>query len=117
MPFGGFYILDGKNTPLPCRDHSTWERWARRRKKMTREDQAGEVIVQTRFLGIDCNVRDHGPPLLWNTEVFLAMDHHKHETSLDHELSSSHVDAMLTHENFVATFKEKVVGIICKETT
>lgn len=113
MTFGVLYILDGADNPVECPDPVTWARWSQSHlvRRTLAEDEAGEVVVRTVFTGIDVQVLDDGPPLLFNSEVFLTMERRLHEGTIESRFYSAYVDAMLGHVALVEAFG-KVSGII-----
>ena len=66
------YVLDAEGNPVPEPDHLTWGRWCENNDNiiLKQDTLPGDVLVSTVFLGIDHNLRDGGPPLLWETMIF-----------------------------------------------
>jgi hypothetical protein len=111
MTFGLLYILDGAGRPLPCPDIEKWAKWSRAHDRTLALNEAGETIVRTTFLGIDVQVLDDGPPVLFNSEVFLAMDHRKHEHHLASRFYETAEQATRGHLQLCEAF-ESVAGVI-----
>ncbi len=111
MTFADLYILDGTNAPQVCRSVATWGRWRRSHDSALAEDEAGETVVRTSFLGVDVQVLDGRPPVTFNTEVFLAIDKGRHEHHLASEFYETYDQAMAGHRSLMASFKG-VAGII-----
>lgn len=75
MREGYLYILEGyDNTPIPITDSVKWGKWMERQKGTTRRrvglTKVGIYWVSTTFLGMDHNIYDEGPPLLFETMIF-----------------------------------------------
>lgn len=107
---GMLYILDGSNAPVPCKKLETWAKWRRSHSEVLAFDEAGEAMVKTVFLGVDVQL-DDGPPVTFNSEVFLAIDHRKHQRALESRFYETYNEAMVGHLALVAAFG-KVAGII-----
>lgn len=67
-----YYRLEGQ-TPVPCADLQAWcaPEWEANRRVAI--DKIGPFIVSTVFLGIDHNHTDEGPPLLFETMIFVNL--------------------------------------------
>lgn len=63
------YILVGQ-TPVPVEDILEWVRWFEAHERRVRVTRVGPYEVWTTFLGLDPQW-DSGPPLLFETKVFL----------------------------------------------
>lgn len=64
-----YYVLDGR-TPVRC---ASVEEWAKRFEASTRivkQEQFGDAMVSTVFLGLDHRWGEGGPPILFETMVF-----------------------------------------------
>jgi hypothetical protein len=69
-----YYILNGKE-PVPCRDPSAWSTWyCRPANRVVAQTVVGQKMVSTVFLGIDHNFLGYGPPILFETMVFAALE-------------------------------------------
>ena len=66
------YILNDKGEPVPERNVLTWGRWLKENRSARRvgEDDVGDLLISTLFLGLDHNYDTEGPPILWETMVF-----------------------------------------------
>ena len=65
------YILEG-HTTVECIDILEWGKWfskADTDRKVSNTEN-GDIRVSTVFLGIDHSMREHGPPILFETMVF-----------------------------------------------
>lgn len=69
----GRYILVGQ-TPVPEPDLLTWAQWFETAdRKVALTDVPGGV-VSTIFLGLDHNFSEHGPPILFETMLWMDAD-------------------------------------------
>jgi hypothetical protein len=64
------YILKG-HKPVKCDDLMGWAWWFEKADRQVRDTMQGEVRVSTVFLGIDSSLFGHGPPILFETLVFV----------------------------------------------
>ena len=64
------YILVG-HTIVPCPWLLRWARWFETADRHVAESIQGDVRVSTVFLGLDHNHSRHGPPVLFETMVFV----------------------------------------------
>jgi hypothetical protein len=64
------YILKGK-MPVRCNDIWEFARWFGTADRRVAYDEIGGVLVSTVFLGIDHRFNGSGPPILFETMVFL----------------------------------------------
>jgi hypothetical protein len=69
-----YFILDG-HTPVPC-SVETWSAWFEENfdNRHVGCSEQGDVFVSTVFLGINHNFFGNGPPILFETMVFIAGD-------------------------------------------
>lgn len=69
-----FYILDDDGRPTPVEDALAWARWFERASedgsRIVAQTKIGAVLISTVFLGLDHQVRDDGPPMLYETMTF-----------------------------------------------
>ena len=63
------YTLIGQ-TPVEEPDFLLWAAWYEQADRIVAQDQIGDVLVSTVFLGRDHNFFGDGPPLLFETTVF-----------------------------------------------
>jgi len=75
----GKYILDADGEPVPCYDLFAWARWLETAPRHVGNDvlygdSELQVRVSTVFLGLDHNYFGGGPPILWETMVFIHHD-------------------------------------------
>jgi hypothetical protein len=75
------WILDDDGNPQPCTDLMTWAQWMEhsgKRRILARTPiptHSGKIVeVSTVFLGLDHRFGDDGPPVLWETLVFVDGD-------------------------------------------
>jgi hypothetical protein len=64
------YILNG-HKPVKCDDLMWWAWWMEKADRQVRDSMQGDVRVSTVFLGIDSSLFGHGPPMLFETMVFV----------------------------------------------
>lgn len=68
------FILDDEGNIQPA-DVMTWARWFEKKDvRIVKQTQIGPVFVSTVFLGLDHNFSGKGPPLIWETCVFMSPD-------------------------------------------
>ena len=65
-----WYVLAGR-TPVRS-DMDGWTRWLMENENQVKYSEQGDVCVSTVFLGLDHNFFRLGPPLLFETVVFIA---------------------------------------------
>jgi hypothetical protein len=64
------YILD-KDGRIKRASALTWGIWFEKSEnRIVKQEQFGDVMVSTVFLGLDHNFSGKGPPILWETMVF-----------------------------------------------
>jgi hypothetical protein len=70
------FILNDAGEPVVEPDLLKWGRWFETGERQVAQDEIGEVMVSTVFLGIDHGfgflIGKGGPPILWETMVFGA---------------------------------------------
>jgi hypothetical protein len=71
--YPGLYVLDGY-TPVPCPDILRWAAWMATADRHVALSIQDDVRVSTVFLGLDHNLSDHGPPVLFETMAFVGHD-------------------------------------------
>jgi hypothetical protein len=64
------YILNG-HEPVPCDDLAWWAWWFGTADRQVRDTARDDVRVSTVFLGLDHSFFGHGPPMLFETMVFV----------------------------------------------
>jgi hypothetical protein len=64
------YILNG-HKPVKCDDWMWWAWWFETADRQVADSMQGDVRVSTVFLGIDSSLFGHGPPMLFETMVFI----------------------------------------------
>jgi hypothetical protein len=69
-----YYILDG-HTPVPC-DMDTWARKHGDELNRVKLTEQGDVMISTVFLGMDHRFFGNGPPLIFETMLFIADEGH-----------------------------------------
>jgi hypothetical protein len=66
----GKYILIGQ-TPVPCADLSEWAAWMDRNNRVVKQTTVGSIFISTVFMGLNHNFFGKGPPVLFETMIFL----------------------------------------------
>jgi hypothetical protein len=92
----GRYILDEHNQPVEEPDLIRWAMWMESADRHVRDSFQGDVRVSTVFLGLDHSFRDTGPPILFETMVFLEHD------GIEQERYSTWAEAEEGHARWVA---------------
>lgn len=67
------YILQG-HEPVRCDDPIVWAKWFESgyEKRIVRQEQIGDYWISTVFLCLDHNWNSKGPPILFETMVFIG---------------------------------------------
>ena len=68
-----YYILRADGTPVPCDSLIAWALWLEssgQERRVAHDQVADGIEVSTVFLGLDHNLLDSGPPILYETMVF-----------------------------------------------
>jgi hypothetical protein len=91
----GHYILVGHQV-VSCSDLLTWARWFESADRHVKLTEQGDVSVSTVFLGLDHGFRDEGPPIVFETMVFVG------HSSEDCERYSTWEEAEEGHARWVA---------------
>lgn len=68
-----FYLLDGQ-TPVVCDDIQEWGQKFGGVDRRVALDEIDDIRISTVFLGLDHNYSSYGPPLLFETMVFISDD-------------------------------------------
>jgi hypothetical protein len=69
----GLYTLDDAGNPVATHDVLEWGRWYEKKpNRIIASTEIDGLRVSTVFLGIDHNLFDGGPPLLFETMIFGA---------------------------------------------
>lgn len=111
----GHYILDAYGEPVLEPDLLTWARWfeySDNRRLAWTETKFHNI--STVFLGLDHNLWDGGPPLLWETMAFTKERHLSmvfgRERSmpdwLDQDRYETRAEALAGHEAMVAKYRK-----------
>lgn len=71
-----YYVLDDNNTLMPATMLESARFFARlgQQRRRVGYDMVGGCLVSTIFLGLDHRFSDHGPPLVFETMVFVGGD-------------------------------------------
>ena len=73
-----FYMLDADHNVITTDDIGAWGDWfADINNRRVAETEVGNVIISTVCLGLDHNWSGTGPPLLFETMVFVEDDGHE----------------------------------------
>jgi hypothetical protein len=91
----GKYILEGHEA-VEEPDLLKWGEWMQTADRHVRYTEQGDVNVSTVFLGLDHSFGDNGPPILFETMVFVDGDGGRQERY------STWAEAEEGHENMVA---------------
>jgi hypothetical protein len=90
----GRYILNENNEPVECDDLFAWAAWLQTASLRIAEDQIGESMVSTVFLGLDHSFGGD-KPLLYETMVFGGkLDNYCWRTSTIEEALAQHSTAV-----------------------
>jgi hypothetical protein len=103
----GLYILVGpeRRTPARCDDLIAWAEWLETADRHVADTRHELFRVSTVFLGVDHRF-DRGPPILFETMVFLAADE-----SIDCVRYATWEDAEIGHKAMVRRMLERVVKV------
>jgi hypothetical protein len=96
------YILNSSGEPVAEPDLVTWATAFGSCECTVKQENVGKFWISTVFLGLDHNFFDDGPPVLWETMVFL---NHK-DIAMD-RCSGSREQALAMH----AAMVERVASI------
>lgn len=98
----GKYILIGQ-TPVPEPDLLKWALWFEEDpdKRIVQQTKIGCTMVSTVFLGLDHGLLFDGPPLLFETMVFVGKD----GRGIYQERCSTWLEAEAQHAQAVALYK------------
>lgn len=96
----GQYILGGEegHTPIPCHSLSKWGRWLARADRCVAWTGGKHKYVSTVFLGLDHRHFGGGPPLVFETMLFV------NGNGDEMERYSSWDDAEIGHKAFVRKY-------------
>ena len=96
----GQYILGGEegHTPIPCYSLFEWGKWMQAHSRMVAWTGGANKFVSTVFLGLDHRHWGEGPPIVFETMLFL------NGSGEDMERYSSWDDAETGHKAFVRRF-------------
>ena len=101
MSASGKYILDAAGKPQLVDDVALWAIWFEvSSNRVVAQTNVGEQQVSTVFLGLDHNFDGDGPPVLWESMIFKALDGDDRQ-----QRYSSRDDAVVGHEELVETAK------------
>ena len=65
-----FYILDKDKNVIGTNDVNKWGEFFESAGRILAQDEIGDHLVSTVFIGIDHNFSDSGPPIVFETMVF-----------------------------------------------
>jgi len=98
------YTLGGPEgrTPIPSFDNMAWDKWMGRsfKQRIVAQEDVGDFWVSTVFLGTNCAWGDNGPPILFETMVFV-----KKGESVRQERCSTWKEAEVQHRKMVAEIR------------
>jgi hypothetical protein len=97
-----WYILNNNNKPIPASitEAGDWLEEGSDRRTV-KQDEIGDILVSTVFLGLDHSWTPGGKPVLWETMIF-GGEHDQYQ-----ERYTSHKDALEGHK--------KALTLITKE--
>jgi hypothetical protein len=101
------YILDKEGNPVAEPDIIKWGTWLGTTDRHLALDiwTAENVKVSTVFLGLDCNWREEGEPILWETMIFGGKYNEYGERY------SSKEDALEGHKRALAMVKGEILPL------
>lgn len=95
-----FHYILRDHEPVPVDDFMLWGMWYQDADRIVKQEQIGDYWVSTVFLGLDHNWNMGGPPVLFETMVFI-------EGSADaHERYCTWDEAMAGHEAICERLRE-----------
>ncbi len=62
-------ILDADGNPVAEPDVVKWAEWFQSADRCVAQEQVGDALISTIFLGVNHNFTD-GPPIVWETMIF-----------------------------------------------
>jgi hypothetical protein len=74
-PSAAYYTLDADGQPVSVTDRKTWADWFSIADRRVAFDAIDGIKVSTVFLGIDHQLSNDGPPLLFETIIFAPEGH------------------------------------------
>lgn len=95
-----YFTLDG-HEPVPCSDLLKWARWFQTAGRHVAQDEFGDWIVSTVFLGIDHRWGE-GPPILFETMAF------KRGECMDMDRCATWTEAEKQHARVLARIKLRI---------
>lgn len=107
------YILDENGEPKAERNLERWAKWFEKdvKRRIVRRTPVEDYVVSTVFLGLDHNFSDSGPPVLWETMVFLGHNPRFDRGLFEHEqnrCAGNREQALAMHEDMV----ERVAAVL-----
>ena len=119
----GRYILDDNDEPVPCPELLTWGQWYensyRTGSRQIARTLCEGLYLSTIFLALDHNLHFPGPPVLWETMLFV--DDFPDDPALlefDQEQWRYHTkeEALKSHEQIVEDLRLRGYEPLVKET-
>lgn len=68
------FILDANGAPRECKNIQEWSQWFETADRIVGQNTFGKIRISTVFIGIDHNCHPTGPPILWETAIFMDDD-------------------------------------------
>ena len=97
------YILEG-HEPKPVDDLLEWGRWFETADRRVDQTEIGPYFISTVFLGLDYDYTGKGPPMLFETMVFVGGD------EVFCARCSTWDEAVKQHQNAVSRFQAAANG-------
>lgn len=95
-----YYRLEG-TTIVPMDDLREWAEWFETAERVVKQEDVGPYLVSTVFLGLDHNFAMHGPPILFETMIWVD------GATLDYqERCSTWDEALVMHQEGVEFAKK-----------
>jgi hypothetical protein len=104
------YILNSAGEPVAEPDLMTWANAFEHPDRIVKQEDVGYFKVSTVFLGLDHSLFGHGPPIFWETMVFLKdqgneVDRDRCSGSREQALAMH--EEMVRHVRSIPVFKEE----------
>lgn len=112
---GERYILDARGEPKLEPDLLAWAKWFENPdNRRVKQEYVGDWFITTVFTGLNYNLLDVGPPILWETMAFFKPSSDPRDIEswedLRQERAMSRESALENHEQMVAWAKEHLKG-------
>lgn len=101
-----FYILDDNNEPQPVDLHTWMMTFGDIKRRAVKQTMVAGSEVSTVFLGLDHNYSGHGPPILFETQIFGDV------WGGEMWRYATYVDALRHHEEIVAQLRDHTENLM-----